>query len=254
MAYGRVLIDMCTQRDFLAESAAMPVVDRETVLRHVRRAFAWARHRRVPIVSALEAHRPNEGTNGHPACCVDGTDGQRKVPFTLLPNRVALEVDNSLAVPLNLLRQYRQVVLRKRSYDFLGNPKAERLLSETRVGEYVVLGVAMEQCVKSLVLGLLARQKRVLVVRDACGFWDQNAADLATRQMEAKGARIIDSSELQSLQPIRMRRPSWMAFRAASGGNGNGNGNGNGRHGNIMIDDETPEVPARTVARKTDPA
>lgn len=245
MAYGRVLIDMCTQRDFLCESAAMPVVDRTNVLRHIRRAFAWARQRQVPIVSAIDARRPNEGTNGHPRFCLDGTEGQKKIPFTLLPNRIALEVDNSLGVPLNLLRQYRQVVFRKRSDDFLGNPKAERLLTETRVGEYVVIGVGVEHCIKALVLGLLARQKRVVVVRNACGHWDTNAADLSTRQMEAKGAKLIEAAALRDLPPIRMRRPSWMAFR------GNPGGNGNGRH---TPDDESPDTPTRSIAGRTEPA
>jgi len=222
MPRSHLLIDMCTQCDFLCENSPCEVRNREQLIKRMKRVIAWARLSRVPIVSAIDAHRPQESTNGRPRHCIDGTEGQLKLPFTLLPDRTLLEADNSFAVPLNLLKRYRQVLLRKRTEDLLANPKADRLLSECRVGEMVIFGVGIESGIKALALGLLTRQKRVAVVVDACGYWDWSAADLALRQIEAKGARIIHVEDLRVLPKRTYRKPRWLVRRAALQAEGNG--------------------------------
>jgi nicotinamidase-related amidase len=236
----RVLIDVSTQSDFLSDSGAFPVINREQLLPNLRRAMAWARVTHTTIVSALEARHDNEPFNGTPRHCVDGTPGQEKIPFTLLSNRTFLQVDNSLSMPKNLLGSFQQIILRKGDKDFLGNPKADRLLTESAVGEYVILGVGLETAIKSLALGLMARMKRVAVVYDACGFWNVTAADLALRKLEAKGARLICVEELCFL---RRRYPG-------RNGNGHGNGNGNGRKRHLAnLNDPSIPVPALVRAR-----
>ena len=205
----RVLIDLSTQRDFLAPDGAMPVINHEHLIPRLRRAIAWARLTGTPVVSALDAHRTNEGFNGTPRHCIEGSPGQCKIPHTLLSNRILLEADNSFSVPVEVFRKHHQIILRKRTKDFLGNPKAERLLTEASVGEYVILGIGLESSIKALALGLLARNKRVAVVFDACGYWNPNAADLALRQLEAKGIRLISLEELAAMRrrkPTRARR------------------------------------------------
>ena len=116
-------------------------------------------------------------------------------------------------MPRDIFRNFDQIIFRKRTKDFLGNPKAERLLTEASVGEYVILGIGLEMAIRSLALGLITRMKRVAVVYDACGYWNVTAADLSLRQMEAKGARLICVEELCSM---RRRYP---------------NRNGNGHNG-----------------------
>lgn len=185
--------------------------------------MAWARARRIPVVSAIDAHRPQEPSNGKPRHCIDGSQGQQKLRCTLLDNRTTLEADNSFAVPINVFKKHRQVVLHKRTTDLLCNPKADRLLSESRVAEYVVFGIGAEDGIKAVVLGLLARQKRVSVIADACGYWDRSAAAMAFRQMEAKGARIIHTQDLRNLPRPRYPTSRWLARRAIpSTADGNG--------------------------------
>ncbi|UCG32687.1 MAG: isochorismatase family protein [Phycisphaerales bacterium] len=238
----RVLIDVSTQRDFLSDNGAFPVLNREQLLPSLRRAMAWARVTHTTVVSALEARHENEPFNGTPRHCVDGSPGQQKIRFTLFSNRTFLQVDNSLSMPKNLLGSFQQVILRKRDKDFLGNPKADRLLTESAVGEYVILGVGLEAAIKSLALGLMARMKRVAVVYDACGFWNITAADLALRKLEAKGARLICVEELCSM---RRRYPG-------RNGNGNGNGHGNGRRRHLVdLNDLSIPMPALVRARLT---
>jgi nicotinamidase-related amidase len=196
MLLKQVLLDISTQQDFLDEDGAIPVQNLVDLLPKLRRVVGWAYEHRLPVVSALDAHRPWEPLDGLPRHCVEGSWGQRKLPFTLLPERILIEADNSFAVPLNVLRHHRQVILRKRTVDFLANPKADRLLTELRVGEFIVCGVGVENGIKALVLGLMARQKRVAVVYDACGYWSRADAELSLRQLEAKGAALISADAL----------------------------------------------------------
>jgi hypothetical protein len=62
--------------------------------------------------------------------------------------------------------------------------------------EFIIFGVGLEQAIRVLALGLLARHKTVTVVGDACGFWSSADADLALRQLGAKAIRVVSTEEL----------------------------------------------------------
>lgn len=197
LKWNRILIDVCTQRDYLDADAVVQVANRDPVLARLREVFSAIRHSRMPVVSSMESHRHSEPPNGFPIHCIDGTDGQDKVAFTLLTPRLIVENDNYLSLPPDL-KDYRQLVFRKRTRDLLSNPKADRFLTQSVVDEYVICGVGLERSIKSLGLGLLARHKRVSVILDACGFWSAADADLASRQLGAKGVRLLTTEEFIS--------------------------------------------------------
>ncbi len=223
-AFECVAVDINTQRDFCEPDGIYPVVNAATLVPQLRRVIAWARRNCTPIISSVEAHRPFELTeSGHPICCVDGSCGQRKLEFTIFPTHAWVEADNTLSVPSDLFSQYQQVIFQKRTDDLLGNPKADRLLSQLPANEYIVFGTGLECSVKALALALLARGKRVTIVSDACGFWNRATADLALRQIGAKGARLICVDELRLRKLDRSHR-----YMPIPSGNGNGNGHGNG--------------------------
>jgi nicotinamidase-related amidase len=198
MYLKRIIIDLNTQRDFLCPDGAVRVLNRRLVLPPLRMLMRWARRQRVPVISTVEAHRPGEPTNSNPRHCIDGTTGQQKLAFTLLPNRVLVEADNTHSLPLDLLDQHGQVIFRKRTRDVMNNPKADRFFSELRAEMMYVFGMTVENTVKPFVLGLLARRQPVTVIRDACGWWDPADADMAFRQMVAKGAQMLPTGELVS--------------------------------------------------------
>jgi nicotinamidase-related amidase len=200
------LIDVATQRDFLVSNAPMAVENREEVVPRIRAMMAWARAQDLPVVSCIQAHRAGDDANGRPRHCVDDTPGQNKMPFTLLSKRVAIEADNSYAVPIDILTTHRQVIFRKRSDDLLTNPKADRLLNDLHPDRFILFGVGLESWIRVLALRLLARQKPVAVVADACGLWDPVAADLALRQLEAKGVQLLQTDELTVAEPETTRR------------------------------------------------
>ncbi|MCK6483593.1 MAG: cysteine hydrolase [Phycisphaerae bacterium] len=200
----RIALDLNTQCDFLLPRGAMPVANRSDILPNIRRLMEWIRAEGVPVVSSVDAHRPGEPMNGVPRHCIDDTQGQRKVPFTLLPRRVWLQADNTLDVPGDLFSRYQQAIMAKRSRDFLSNPKADRLMSDLSPKYFIVFGVATEICVKSVVLGLIARRRQVVLVADALGHWNAADADLAVRQMIAKGAVPVATEELVSGRPVSL--------------------------------------------------
>jgi len=208
--YECVVVDVNTQHDFCDPDGRFPVVNSLELMPAMRHMVAWARRNAAPVISSIESHRPSDlNGNGKPVYCVDGSIGQRKIEFTTFPNKAYVEVDNTLSCPIDLFRQYQQVVFRKRTDDLLSNPKADRFFTQVPTAEFILFGVGLEESIKALALGLLAREKHVSVVVDACGYWNRAMADLALRQLTAKGAKIISVSEvlIRRLQRT-MRYPS----------------------------------------------
>lgn len=205
--YECVVVDLNTQYDFCDPNGAYPVANVDTLTAALRHMIAWTKRNGVPVASSIESHRPGEfGDNGHPLCCIDGTPGQRKIDFTLFPRCERVEVDNTLSCPVNLFKHSQQVIFRKRTDDLLCNPKADRFFTQLPVKEFILFGISLESSVKALTLALVAREKRVVVVVDACGYWSRATADLAARQLMAKGAQTIEIADLLQRKLDRNRR------------------------------------------------
>jgi len=199
--WNRLLVDVCTQRDFLERGAILQVANLDTLIPSLRRLFEWADAAWTPIVSAVESHRPTEPVSGYHMHCVDGTPGQKKLAFTLLDPWILVETDNYLSLPPDLTQDYRQIIFRKRTRDVLSNPKADRFLTHLKADEFIVFGVGLERAVKSVALGLLSRHKSVTVVTDACGYWSAADAELAVRQLLAKHIRLTTVAEITTSRP-----------------------------------------------------
>jgi len=214
--WQRVLIDVCTQHDYLKPNAILQVVNRDKLIVRLKQIFSWARRANIGVVSIIESHRPTEPINGTPLHCIDGTVGQRKPNYTLLKPRILIEADNSLSLPPDLGRKYRQLMFRKRSRDVLSNPKADRLLTQLAAEEFILMGVGLERAIRGLALGLLLRHKNVTVVGDACGYWSSGDADLVLRQLAAKGIHIIETADLCARPTKPTRRPRLIQPRKSS--------------------------------------
>ena len=135
--------------------------------------------------------------------CIDGTEGQKKIRYTLLENRINFPADGSTDLPRDMLRRYRQVILHKRCVDPFEEPRIDRLLSEVRANEFILVGASIEGAVMATALGLLQRGKRVSVVVDAVGSHNKREARLALRKMEAKGAKLIETKRLAGTSHLR---------------------------------------------------
>lgn len=207
--YDCVVVDVNTQKDFLGSEGILPVKSQKVILEKIRMLMEWAKSHRVPVVSAIDVHRPrgNETIRSPLFNCIEGTPGQQKIPFTLLPKRLVLEHDSSMSLPDNLLDNYLQVIIHKKTNDVFTNPKADRLFSRLQSRRFLIFGVGTERAIKHLGLGLLSRGKNPIIVTDACGTWDDEAAELAIRQLEAKGATLLTTDEVLAIEPAGLPVP-----------------------------------------------
>ena len=197
----QILIDVDTQKDFILDGSEFCIINRQRILANIRRIMAWARYKDVPIISTAEVFY-NQGhySNGH---CLEGTEGQRKISYTLMNNRVSFPADGWNSLPSDVLRRHRQVILHKRCIDPFEEPKIERLLSELEANEFVLIGIDAENAVMSTALGLLQRGKRVRVVADALGGINQELVQIAIRKMAAKGAKLAKTRDLAGISHLK---------------------------------------------------
>ena len=191
-----IFVDMCTQRDYLASDGAQPALNAEAVRSNLKRLMALARWAKIPILSCVDARRPQDVCGLPNSACVLGTPGQRKLSFSLLPNRVQIEGDNCLCVSLNLLNEYQQAILAKEHRDPFTNPKFDRLLTELPSRRFIVFGMSLETSVRLLTLGLMLRDRPVVLVHDACGWWDAEEGEMTLRQLAAKGCQLLSTRQV----------------------------------------------------------
>lgn len=251
--FDYVVVDLNTQYDFCDHEGQSPVANVDALLRALRRTVAWTKRNAVPVVSSVETHRCGElSDSGRALCCIDGTRGQDKIEFTLLGARIYIEVDNMLCCPIDLFGKYQQVIFRKRSDDLLLNPKADRFFTQIPTREFLILGTGLENSIRSLVLGLLARNLRVLIVEDACGFSDPATGELAIRQMVAKGARRISVDKLLKRKlPRRIRYARH--FETDAPRNTRESSNGNARHSQAKQHPDAHRLPNQGDASRIPP-
>jgi len=199
----RFIIDVDTQKDFFLADGAARVRNHRRILANIRRVMAWARVYGVHIISTAQIYRNGNGHSDKIYWCLEDTEGVRKIHYTLVKRRKSFNADNCTDFSKDMLKENDQLIFFKRCTDPFKEPRAERVLTELKADEFIVIGATVENAVKATVLGLLQRGKRVTVVIDAVGSHDKHAADVALRQMQAKGARIIETRSLAGASHLK---------------------------------------------------
>ncbi len=202
----RVIIDVNTQKDFFLANGAVCIRNHRRILGRVRRIMAWARLNNIPVISTCEIYSSNSNGNGNDngqTYCIAGTEGQKKIKYTLNHSRISFAADDSTDLPTDVLLKYNQIILHQRCTDPFDEPRIERLLTEIKAHEFIIIGANTEDSVKFAVLGLLQRGKKVIVVIDALGLQDKNKAQMAIRKMETKGAKVIETKRLAGISHLR---------------------------------------------------
>ena len=196
----RILIDVDTQKDFFLADGKACVRNHRRVLASIRRVMAWTRRDQIRIISTVQCYEPH----GHDAdFCVLGTPGVHKLPYTLRSRRFIFEPGDRTDFSHDLLRKHDQIILCKRTIDPFDEPRAERILTEAKASEFIVIGGPTETSVLYTVLGLLARGKSVTVLIDAVGSREKSVAEISLRKMKAKGARLVESKSLFGHSSLR---------------------------------------------------
>lgn len=196
----RVLVDIDIQRDAFLANSPNCINNHRRVLANVRRLMGWARLKNIRQISTVRDYYEDENHHTHnnpESKCLN------KISYTLRGKHITYSADGCTDLPRDVLRQYDQVVLHKRCENPFKEPRADRMLSELRADEFLIMGALTEDAIKATVLGLLARKKYVTVLTDAIGSRERNAAEIALRQMQAKGARLIEVKSLLGTSCLR---------------------------------------------------
>jgi nicotinamidase-related amidase len=197
----QIIVDVDTQRDYFLASGKACVRNHRRVLANIRMVAAWARLKNIRMISTAQVYNGN-GNGKH--CCLAGSDGQKKIRYTLRERHITFDADGCTDLPRDILKEYDQIILQKRCIDPFDEPRADRVLSELKVSEFIIFGATTEEAVKATTLGLLARRKNVTVLVDALGAIDKEAADVALRQVEAKGANLAETKTLLGTSHLQL--------------------------------------------------
>ena len=164
--------------------------------------MAWSRRRRIPIISTCEIY--SEHNSDHKNYCLDGTDGQKKIAYTLVNNHISYAADGNTNLPCDILQRYHQVILHKRTEDPFEEPRIERLLTELKANEFILIGASIEGALQAMALGLLQRGKKVTIVVDASGIHNRQQADMALRKVKAKGAKLVETKKIAGSSHLKL--------------------------------------------------
>jgi len=196
----QILVDVNTQQDFFLAEGKVCIRNHKRVLSHIRRMMAWARTKNLPLISVCEVY-PNHNGGSY---CIDGTEGQKKISYTLTSRRISFPADGHTDLPADILRNYRQVILHKRCVDPFEEPRIERLLTDAKASEFILIGATAEGAVEATALGLLQQGKRVTVITDSVGTLNSKEGDLALRKMKAKGAKLVETRKIAGTSHLHL--------------------------------------------------
>ena len=164
---------------------------------NIRKLTDAACRNEVFLVSHGDFHTPDDPEfQQFPPHCVKGTPGAEFVPEALADRFVRVENRATDKLPQDL-GKYQQIVLEKQTLDIFETHHAGALVE--RIGnapEFVVFGVVTEYCVCCAAKGLLARKRRVAVVKDAIETLDPQVGGKTLSELQNLGARIVTTDEV----------------------------------------------------------
>jgi nicotinamidase-related amidase len=207
------LFDVEVQRDFFEPSGSMYTPAAIPVLRRIYRLFAWARANRVPVVSTLlRVPARRLGPFGQKPHCVEGTDGESKLPKTVLSRSIDFGLRNITDLPDDLFQRYQQVIFEKRATDIFAHTRAERLFTELDGGTFILCGAGLSRGIVEAAVGLRRRGFGVILASDAVVELPGEAVSMAYLRMEAKGVVFAPTEKIVVPLP---RRHASAFFRVA---------------------------------------
>ncbi len=208
MGYERILLDIETQRDFFDPRGTCYNPKGRRVISQIRRLFHWAKTNDVPVVSTvLRVRKGTYGPMGDRPHCIEGTEGEQKMPGTVMPSRVNLGLRNTTDLPQDIFRMHRQVIFEKRDTDIFLHSRAERLITELGTATVILCGAGVARGIVQAAIGLRYRRWGVILAEDAVLALDGHLAQMACRRMEAKGVVFAPTKEIITVRPApRARR------------------------------------------------
>lgn len=210
MEYGRILLDIETQRDFFCPGGTCYRRRASGVADRIARLFAWARAGRIPVISTLLRVRRGQREPLAPVPhCIEGTDGERKLTRTLLARRTNFGLRNITDLDPDILTKVQQVIFEKRHTDIFLHARIERLITQLDPAAFVICGAGVAAGIVEAAVGLRSRGFPVTVASDAVLDMDDPDAEMACLRMQAKGVRFAPTDRIVApVQPRRRAAPA----------------------------------------------
>ena len=197
MSYERILLDMEVQKDFFCRTGRFYSRNNAPVLKHVKELLKWAKIQSVPVVSTLLRTDRASAGHGRPPYCIEGTEGELRVPRTVLPNHIAFGTRRTTDLPESILDQYQHVIFEKRELDILSNLRIERLLTQLSENTtFILCGAGLAGGIAQAAISLRSRKFGVILAEDAVTDLGDPNADMALRRMLAKGVVSCPTSAI----------------------------------------------------------
>ena len=192
-----LLLDLDTQVDFFLPEGSRYMSQARMVRANIWRLFELAQKIRIPVISTVLRVRPGELSFMEAApFCVEGTEGESKLPGTILPRYINLGLRNITDLPCDIFKRYQQVIIEQRLTDIFTHVRLERLVTEAFPATFVVCGASITKGVLKAALGLRHRGLDVVLVTDAVLDLEDELTEIAYRRMEAKGVVFCLTEEL----------------------------------------------------------
>jgi len=194
------------QNDFMLPGGKLYVPGAEKLLPNIRRLTDAARQGKVFLVSHGDFHTPNDPEfKIFPPHCVKGTPGADLVPEALTEKVARVPNEDAAKLPEDL-SPYQQILLEKQTLNIFESRHADELVRKLGDhAEFVVFGVVTEYCVSFAVKGLLARGRRVAVVKDAIETLKAEEGEKTLAEFERLGARLTTTD--QALAVLHRQEP-----------------------------------------------
>lgn len=208
-----VFLDMCVQRDYLNPESPQCCANSGAIFRNLKRLMAFIRWAKAPLLSCVDSDCGNRIGEQFVAVRSAVSIVQRRFAFSVMPDYRVVESDNCLCVALDILKDCQQAIFSKVHRDPYTNPKLDRLLTEMPARRFIVFGLPLDTSLRMLVLGLIRRNRRVLLIDDACGWYNPQEAAMIMRKLIVKGSEVSSTQEFIRERVAQMHRSRRFRFR-----------------------------------------
>lgn len=207
-----------TQIDFMNSKGKLYVQDAEEIIPNLEKLTDLAENYGIKVVNTCDYHMQDDKEisdtpdfkTTFPAHCMAGTTGQGFMGATYpkgFDDNYYIVNYLDEAIYKYKINRSRNIILYKNHFDiFQGNKHIEEVLRHLKPDIVVVYGVATNVCVNFAVLGLLERNIKVIVVKDAIKELPNLPVEEIYNNWREKGAILTDTIYVENFVKEEMNK------------------------------------------------
>lgn len=203
----KVFWDVDTQVDFMRPDGELYVGGAETIVANLRALTDFAHRTGVRIVGSSDNHDPGDDElsatpdfkETFPPHCLHGTEGQARIPETVLRDVLVVEPEDPPAEVIRRVADHGgDILFHKHYFDVFTNPSVEPVVEALGIDEVVLYGVALDVCNRYAVEGLLARHPgiAITVVADAVRAIDEDGRGALLADWQRRGVGLAATADV----------------------------------------------------------